>query len=110
MRVRYYLKSSGRSPVADFIMALPEATRIEVVDAINMLSSGKTLKMPLSRSLSSIATGLHELRFRDRAGQVRLIYFIKKQEAIFLIHAFRKKTQELPRLDRDLVLKRLKEI
>ena len=54
--------------------------------------------------------GLRELRFRDRAGQVRVIYYLKKGDAIYLVHAFRKKTQTIPRRELDIIHKRLKEI
>ena len=66
--------------------------------------------MPLSRLLFSIYPGLHELRLKDRAGQARIFYVIKKQDGIYLIHGFRKKTQELPQREIALILKRLKEI
>ena len=110
MKVKYYLTSSGRIPVEEFVLALPEQTRLEIVDAIALLESGRKLEMPLSRNLSSIRPGLHELRFRDRAGQVRIIYYLKRGEAIYLVHAFRKKTQVIPSREIDLILKRLKEI
>jgi phage-related protein len=110
VKIRYYLSSSGRSPVEEFILSLPESTQLEIFDALSLLDSGKVLEMPLSRNLSSIRPGLHELRFRDKAGQVRVIYFIKKQVAIYLIHGFRKKTQEIPRKDLDIIVKRAKEI
>lgn len=66
--------------------------------------------MPLSRNLSSVHPGLHELRLKDRSGQIRVFYFVKRGEAIYMLHAFKKKTQELPRKEIDLVLKRIKEI
>ncbi|MBN8550066.1 MAG: type II toxin-antitoxin system RelE/ParE family toxin [Deltaproteobacteria bacterium] len=110
MKVKYYLTSSGRSPVEEFILDLPENTPLEIADAIALLESGQRLEMPLSRNLSSIKPGLHELRFRDKAGQVRVLYFLKKGEAIYLIHAFRKKTQAIPPREMDLILKRLKEV
>jgi phage-related protein len=110
VKIRYYLSQTGRNPVEEFILSLPEATRLEIFDAISLLDSGKVLEMPLGRSLSSIRPGLHELRFRDKAGQVRVIYYIKKQVAIYLIHGFRKKTQEIPRKDLDIIVKRAKEI
>ena len=110
LRVRFYLTSGGRSPVEDFINTLPAAVQLEIVDAISLLDGGKVLGMPLNRNLSSIRPGLHELRFRDRAGQVRVIYFIKKHEAIYLLHAFRKKTPAIPRGDLELIRKRLREI
>jgi len=110
MRIRYYETPSGKSPVEEFLLALPEETRLEVADAIVLLEGGQRLEMPLSRNLSSIRPGLHELRFRDKAGQVRVVYYIKKAEAIYLIHGFRKKTQTIPRRELDIVTKRLKEI
>ena len=77
---------------------------------ISLLDSGRALEMPLSRNLSSIRPGLHELRFRDKAGQVRIVYFIEKRVAIYLVHGFRKKQQEMPRQELAVILKRLKEI
>ena len=94
----------------DFLLGLPEATRLEVADAIVLLEGGQTLEMPLSRNLAGIRPGLNELRFRDRAGQVRVIYYLKKGDAIYLVHAFRKKTQTIPRRELDIIHKRLKEI
>ena len=88
MKVKFYLTSGGRSPVEEFILALPKETRMEIADAISLLDTGTKLEMPLSRNLSSIRPGLHELRFRDRAGQVRVVYYFKRAEAIYLVHAF----------------------
>jgi phage-related protein len=110
MKIRYYQTAGGRTPVEDFLLGLPEATRLEVADALLLLESGQTLAMPLSRNLAGIRTGLHELRFRDKAGQVRVIYYLKKGDAIYLVHAFRKKTQTTPRRELDIINKRLKEI
>ena len=110
MKIRYYQTPGGRSPVEEFLLGLPEATRLEVADAIVLLESGQALEMPLSRNLASIRPGLHELRFRDKAGQVRVIYFLKKGDALYLLHAFRKKTQAIPRRELDIINKRLKEI
>ncbi len=110
MKIKYYLTSGGRSPVEEFLLALPEETRLEIADAMVLLESGQRLEMPLSRNLSSIRPGLHELRIRDRAGQVRVIYYIKKGDAIYLIHGFRKKTQTIAKRELDIIYKRLKEI
>jgi phage-related protein len=66
--------------------------------------------MPLSRNLAGVYSGLHELRLKDRTGQIRVFYFVKKGDAIYMLHAFKKKTQELPNLEIELVIKRIKEI
>jgi phage-related protein len=83
---------------------------LEVFDAITLLQNGVVFSMPLSRDLSGIRPGLHELRFRDRSGQVRVFYYLKRGEAIYIIHAFKKKTQHIPQKELDIVLKRIREI
>ena len=110
MKIRFYQTSGGRSPVEDFLFGLPEATRLEIADALILLESGQSLELPLSRNLAGIRPGLHELRFRDKAGQVRVIYYIRKGDALYLVHAFRKKTRTITRRDLDIIQKRLKEI
>lgn len=110
MKVKYYLTSSGRSPVEDFLKDQSYEIRSDFIDAVNLLVSGKKLSMPQSRNLANIHSGLHELRLKDRAGQIRIFYFIKRADAIYMLHAFRKKTQELPRKEIDTALKRLKEV
>jgi len=110
MRVKFYLTGSGRSPVEEFLKILPEAARQEFFDAVSLLAQGKVLTMPLSRNLSSIKSGLHELRFRDKAGQIRVFYFIKRNDGIYLLHAFRKKTQEIPSKELDIIIKRIREV
>ena len=109
-RIKCYQTPNGRSPVDEFLKDLPEETGLEVLDALSLLNVGNVLAMPLSKNLHSIWPGLHELRFRDRQSQVRVIYFIKKNAGIYLLHAFRKKTRQIPKADLKLILKRLKEI
>lgn len=77
---------------------------------MSFLENGIMLSMPQSRSLSSIYSGLHELRLKDRHGQVRIFYFIKRAGLIFMLHAMHKKTQQTPRREIDIALKRIKEI
>jgi len=110
MKVKYYLTLSGRSPVEEFLNDLSHELRSDYLDAILLLEAGETLSMPISRNLSSIHKGLHELRLKDRTGIYRIIYFIKKANGIYFIHAFKKKTQELPQKEIQVVLKRLQEV
>jgi phage-related protein len=109
MKIKFYLSFSGRSPVEDFLEKLSQEMRAEFLDSLVLLEEGQSLSMPLSRNLSSIYKGLHELRLKDRTGAYRFFYFIKKADGIYFVHAFKKKTQELPQKEIDLVLKRLKE-
>jgi phage-related protein len=110
IKVRFYLKASGRSPVEEFFEECSLEIQKDFWDAIQLLETGENLSMPLSRNLGSIHAGLHELRLKDRSGQIRVFYFIKRGEAINMLHAFKKKTQELPKSEIETALKRIKEV
>ena len=110
VKVRFYETASGRSPAGEFLHTCSKDIQADFFDAIALLSAGETIQMPLSRNLSNVYRGLHELRLKDRTGQYRFLYLIKTGDAIFLIHGFKKKTQQLPQKELELVLKRIKEI
>ena len=52
----------------------PEDVRREFGKIIFDLQKGEKLSMPLSRSMSSVAAGVEELRIRDRSGAYRVFY------------------------------------
>ena len=62
------------------------------------------------RPLPSIHANLYEIRVKDRRGAFRVVYYIKKGNAIIVIHAFRKKTQKMSAKEKKVILSRLKEI
>jgi len=57
-----------------------------------------------------LGRGVHELRFRDRSGQYRVIYLLKVRDAIYLVHAFKKKSQTTPKKHIDVAIKRIKSL
>jgi phage-related protein len=86
----------------------PLEVKESLADALALLDEGVNLSLPLSRPMPSIGSGVHELRFRDRSGVYRVIYYIRKQSDIWLIHAFQKKSQQTPKENIDLAKQRLK--
>jgi len=50
------------------------------------------------------------LRVRDSSGMYRVIYVVKKKDAIYLIHGFKKKTQKTAKKNLDLTNKRIKRL
>ena len=52
----------------DAIRTFPEDVRREFGKIIFDLQKGEKLSMPLSRSMSSVAAGVEELRVKDRSG------------------------------------------
>ncbi|MFH1016645.1 MAG: type II toxin-antitoxin system RelE/ParE family toxin [Pseudomonadota bacterium] len=110
MKVKFYVTSSGRSPVEEFFQEQSVDLRSDFLDAVNLLTGGRPLGMPVNRNLSAIHHGLNELRLKDRTGHVRVLYFIKKAEAVYVLHAFRKRTQKLPQREIDVALRRIREV
>jgi len=53
MRVKYYLTSSGWSPVEEFLLEQSTELRADFADAVDLLIAGHVLTMPLSKSLSN---------------------------------------------------------
>jgi len=87
-----------------------EDVRREFGKAIFDLQRGNKLSMPLSRPMSSIASGVEELRVRDRSGVYRVFYYTKLGDSVLIFHAFAKKTQKTPPQEIALAQKRLKEM
>ena len=81
-----------------------------VADAVAKLKKNQTLSMPLSRSLPSVGKGVHELRIKDKGGQYRVVYVLKVKDAIYLVHAFKKKTQATSKKNIDLATRRIKSL
>ena len=69
-----------------------------------------SLMPPASKTLGSIAKGLHELRMKDASGQYRVIYLMRSKDAIYLLHGFKKKTQHIELRVRKTIDERLKQI
>lgn len=88
----------------------PEEVRGELADAIARLERGHMLSMPLSRPMLSIGSGVHELRFRDRAGIYRTTYWLAGKGSIYLLHAFQKKMQKTPLQNIEISKDRLRRI
>ena len=60
--------------------------------------------------MKTIGKGVKEIRVRDAARAFRVIYIAKFEEAVFVLHCFRKKTSKTAKLDIDLAKLRLKEL
>ncbi len=58
--------------------------------------------------MPSIGPGVREVRVRDEAGAFRVIYTATRPEAVYVLHAFQKKTQATTKRDIDLAKARLR--
>ncbi len=60
--------------------------------------------------MQSIGKGVEEIRVRDDTGAFRVIYFARRAEAIYVLHAFQKKSQQTALQDLRVAKSRLLEI
>lgn len=58
--------------------------------------------------MSSVGPGACEIRVRDEAGAFRVIYVAKFEDAVYVLHAFQKKTGKTSRTDLELAKRRYK--
>jgi phage-related protein len=59
--------------------------------------------------MPSIGTGVREIRVRERTGAFRVIYVATFADAVYVLHAFQKKTRQTAKRDLDLAASRLRE-
>jgi len=55
-------------------------------------------------------TGVQEIRIRDEMGAFRVLYVAKMEDAVYVLHAFQKKTQQTAKRDLDLAAARFRQI
>jgi phage-related protein len=72
-----------------------------------LMDFGPNIGMPHSRPLSG---GLFELRLRGRGGIGRAFYCFTFGRRAVILHAFIKKTQEIPEQDLRIARKRMREV
>ena len=100
-RVRYYVNEKGSNPVWDFITSLPKHERDKCFEYIAYLEAvGEGLRRPIGDYLGQ---KLYELRPK----QTRVIYFFLLKDYAVLVHAFRKKTNQISEGDFKLAAKRM---
>ena len=92
------------------LASFPKDVIADFLDAISLLRRGVPLGSPLSKPMTSIGKGISEIRLRGRRGAYRVFYLIRKKDAIYIIHAFQKKTQKTPKKNIDLIKKRIRRL
>lgn len=61
------------------------------------------------KPMPSIGPGVREIRIRERSGQFRVIYVASFETAIYVLHAFQKKTPKTSAVDLGLAQRRYRE-
>ena len=88
----------------DDLAAFPKTARTRAGHELFMIQVGRN---PDDwKPMSSVGPGACEIRVRDPNGAYRVIYVAKFTDAVYVLHAFQKKTQKTARADLDLAMQR----
>jgi phage-related protein len=100
------LKFVGSSQ--DDIRAMPTAVRHAMGLELMRVQFGG---MPVDfKPMHEVGAGAYEIRVRDAGGAFRTIYVAKFADAVYVLHAFQKKTQKTRKEDIELAAKRYRMI
>lgn len=58
--------------------------------------------------MKTVGPGVNEIRVRDARGAFRVLYVANLPDAVYVLHAFQKKTQRTAKADLDLARTRYK--
>jgi phage-related protein len=103
-RIVFYKDSRGRSPIAEYLNALPVAEQAAAEEVFRLLREfGISLGMPHAKHIGG---KLWELR----PGANRFFYFAYVGRRFVILHAYRKQSQKTPARELALAERRLAEV
>lgn len=92
----------------DRLRDFPEPARKEAGVQLHKIQLG--LEPSDWKPMTTIGAGVREIRIRDETGAFRIIYVTRIEDAVYVLHAFQKKTQQTAKRDLDIATARLRQI
>ncbi len=92
----------------DEVRSFPDDARREAGFQIDRLQRG--LDPDDWKPMPTIGAGVQEIRVRKASGAFRVIYLATLPDAVYILHAFAKKTQATSKRDLDLATTRFREL
>jgi phage-related protein len=86
----------------------PESVRHDAGYQLDKVQRGQTRDD--FKPMPSIGKGVEEIRIWDDSGTYRVIYMARFADAIYVLHAFQKKTQATSKRDTDIARQRLAQV
>ena len=90
------------------LRAFPEDAKHDVGYQLDKVQRGE--QADDFKPMPSIGKGVEEIRVRDDSGIYRVIYTARLADAVYVLHAFQKKTQTTAKRDIALASKRYAEL
>jgi len=82
------------------LAAFPEAARRRAGYELYMVQVGR--EPSDFKPLPTVGAGAYELRVKDESGAFRVVYVAKFQDAIYVLHAFQKRSRKTSRTDLEI--------
>lgn len=98
-------------PAARAFQDFPDSVQREALRALTIAAEGE--KADSAKPLRGLGAGVMEIALRHRGDAWRVVYAVQIGDALWVIHAFQKKSRqgaETPRHEIDLVRERLKRL
>ena len=92
----------------DDLLAFPKEARKEAGFQLGKVQAG--LDPTDWKPFDDVGAGVREIRIRDKNGIYRVIYVAKFEEAIYVLHCFRKKTQVTSKQDKAIAAARYRAV
>ena len=89
------------------LSAFPDSARLRAGHELFMVQVGR--EPDDWKPMPSVGAGVSEIRVRDQTGQFRVIYVASFRTAIYVLHAFQKKSQKTSGVDLELARNRYRE-
>ncbi len=90
------------------IRGFPQEARREAGFQIDRVQRG--LAPDNWKPMKTVGPGVREIRIYDEAGAFRVIYVAAMPEAVYVLHAFQKRTEQTAQRDIEMARRRLKEL
>ncbi len=103
----FYQTPMGTEPVREWLKSLNKNDKIIIGEDIKTVEFGWPIGMPTCKGLGK---GLYEVRSNISDNKIARVIFTIVGHYMVLLHGFIKKSQQTPKPDMDLALKRMKEL
>ena len=94
MKTLYWLGTS-----LEDLKAFPADVRVEAGTSLRLVQQGAEPRD--WKPMPDVGKGAREIRIRDQAGAFRVFYVVESGDAVYVLHAFQKKTQRTSKQDLD---------
>ncbi len=92
----------------DDLLAFPKAPRQEA--GFQLAKVQARLKPTDWKPFDEVGAGTREIRIADAKGIFRVMYVVKFEEAVYVLHCFQKKTQAATKQDKDIAAARYRAV